>query len=331
MVFSLSRRAAALGAVSLVLAAGGAFLVLRRQVRGAFAPRTGSTAPLDFQPLPDPVGPPPRWGGGEVEAVAATPDAFLTAGAGGVRDDRGEVGLALPTLRASALTLWRGEPVAALEAGGAFLRRGGQWEALRSGFGTLHARDLKETPGGELLIGAREGLFRAAWGARTLERLDAAPVQSLDLTPSGAVIAGGETGLRRVEGGRVTALPSPDPWIQWVGVSGDSLAVITPLGLARGPLGGALAPLGGGEDAQSAAWAGGTLFMVAGGRLVAVDAAGHLSELILPSQPRKVLAVSGTLFVDTEAGLYRRAEGRWALARARGNALPPGSGHVGAL
>lgn len=330
MVFSLSRRAAAVGAVTLALAAGGAFLLLRRQVRGAFVPAAGATAPLDFQPLPEPASVPPRWGGGEVTAVALTPEAFLTAGASGVRDDRGEIGRALPTLRASAMALWRGEPIVGLEAGGLFLRRGGSWEALRCGFGTLHARALLETPGGELLIGAREGLFRAAWGARSMDRLDGAPVQSLALAPGGAVIAGGETGLRRVEGGRVTALASPDPWIQWVGVSGTELAVLTPLGLARGPLGGALAPVGGCEGARAAAYAGATLLAVVDGRLVGVDPSGRLSELILPARARAVMTASDTVFVDTEAGLYRRAEGRWELARPRPPSLP-GSAHVGAL
>src|SRR5690242_4636483 len=228
MPLSLKRRAAILtaGGVVLLLAGAGLLFKLRRDVRSALAAPVTSAAPLSFLPIADPALRVERWGGGEVAAVALTPEALLTAGGSGVRDERGDLSGSLPTLRAAALALWRGEPVAGLTAGGLFLRRGGHWEELRSGFGPLHARALLETPGGELLIGAREGLFKAAWGANRIERLDAAPVQSIALGPSGVIFAGGETGLRRVEGSRVSALPSPDPWIQWVGVEGENLIVV---------------------------------------------------------------------------------------------------------
>ena len=333
MAFLPNRRAALVAAAgtALALAAAGLYLKLRNEVGAAFeAPRSRS-APLQLLPVPEPSVHVARWGGGGVSAVALTPDAFYTAGGSGVRDGRGDISEALPTLRASALALWRGEPVAALEAGGLFLRRGGAWQEMRSGFGLLHVRALLETKGGELLIGAREGLFRAAWGGATMQKLDGAPVQSLALSAAGAILEGGETGLRRVEGGEAAALASPDPWIQWVGVEGGDLAVLTPMGLARGPLGGALAAVPGCEGASSACFFDGRLFAIAGGRLLGFDAAGRPSELLLPAAPRRVMAASGTLFVDTDEGLYRRAAGAWEMAQARPASLPPGSSHIGAL
>lgn len=333
MPLPLKRRAAALTGLgaALLLAGAGLYLKLGREVRAALSAPLKRSAPLSFLPVPDPSMKVDRWGGGEVAGIALTPEGLVTAGGFGVSDASGSLSASLPTLRASALALWRGQPVAALAAGGVFLRRGGHWEELRSGFGTLHARALDETPGGELLIGAREGLFKAAWGATALDRLDTAPVQALALGPSGLIFAGGETGLRRIEGGRATVLPSPDPWIQWVGVTGGDLVVITPLGLARGPRDGALAPVAGAEAADSAAVLGGRIFAAGAGRLLAFEASGRPVESFLPSRPKRVMAAGGVLFADTDAGLYRRAEGRWELARPRPSSLPPGSSHVGAL
>ena len=58
----------------------------------------------------------------------------------------------LPSLRATALTLWRGHPIAGLASGGLFLRREGRWQEARSSFPTLEVRALLEGPGGELWI-----------------------------------------------------------------------------------------------------------------------------------------------------------------------------------
>src|SRR5262249_59829467 len=146
-------------------------------------------------------------GRGEVDAGAVSPTGVLTAGGSGVWD--GDTPLeGLPTLRASALTLWRGQPVVALAAGGLYRRFEGRWHEARSGWGTLHVRALAETPAGELLVGAREGLFRAAWGSVRLERLDSHPVRGLAIA-AGFVLAGGEQGLRRVEAGRGRGLGAP--------------------------------------------------------------------------------------------------------------------------
>ncbi|HEX9083064.1 MAG TPA: hypothetical protein VF768_12360, partial [Holophagaceae bacterium] len=333
MVPTHSRRAAlfiGLGVAALLGIAGLAFKLVR-EVRRSLAAPLGSTAPLSFLPLPEPAVRVDRWGGGEVRGVAVTPDALLTAGTFGVRNAQGDLGRSLPTLRATALALWRGTPVVALEEGGVFLRRNGAWEAFRTGFGTLHVRSLMENPGGELFLGAREGLFRTAWGANTLDRLDAAPVQALALAPDGSVVEGGETGLSRWSAGRMQALASPDPWIQWVGLAGHDLLVLTPLGLARGPLGGALTPVPGADGVESAASAADGVYAVEAGRLLRLDAAGHPTELFLPAQARRLLVSAGELFVDTDAGLYHRAQGAWALVQPRPEALPPGSSAVGAL
>ena len=107
--------------------------------------------------------------------------------------------------------------IVALEAGGLFRRRAGHWEEMRSGWGALHVRALHETPAGELLVGAREGLFRAAWGATTLERLDTHPVRAV-AEGAGLLVAGGEDGLFRVETGRITRVETPDSWIEAAGL-----------------------------------------------------------------------------------------------------------------
>lgn len=333
MFQNLTRRAAivtTLGAVALLVAAGAA-LKLVREVRRTLAAPVGNHAPLAFLPVPEPSVRVDRWGGGEVRGAALTPEGLLTAGAFGVRDDRGDLGASLPTLQASALGLWRGEPVVALAGGGVFLRRHGAWEELRTGFGTLHVRALLENAGGELFLGAREGLFRAAWGARPLDRLDGSPVQALAFAPDGVLFEGGETGLRQWSAGRVQPVPTPDPWIQWVGVRDHDLAVLTPLGLARGRLDGTLSAVPGAEGADAAAALPDGLYAAAAGRLLRFDAANHATELFLPAQARRLLVAAGELFVDTDGGLYHRSEGGWDLARPRPAALPPGSSHVGAL
>jgi len=333
MPWSLTRpRAVALvlGLSALGLAIG-AYVHLRRTVGRALEGPLMASAPLQFSPLARVDHPLERWGGGEVEGIALTPSALLTAGAFGVADEKGDLGMSLPTLGATALASWRGHGVVALRSGGLFLLRDGQWEELRMGFGILHVRALLEGAGGELWIGAREGLYRAAWGATVMDRVDAAPVKSIALGEGGALFAGGEEGLRRVEGLRLAAVATPDPWIEWVGVSGHELVVITPLGLAKGSMEGPLTPVSGAEEASAGAVLGAQLFAVAQGRLLRFETGGRPSEEHLSAPARRVFVTQGVLFVDTPRGLFRRAASGWELVRPRPESLPPGSSHVNAL
>lgn len=321
-----------LSVIGLLLTGGGyaTYQGLSRRLRLALdAPARNSKA-LSFTALQTPTSIPEHWGGGQVEALAATPVAILTAGGSGISDGA-DLSPGLPTLHASALALWRGHPIVGLAAGGLFLRREGHWEEARSGHGTLHVRSLLEAPGGELWIGAQEGLFRTAWGATSLEKLDPSPVRSLALTEEGTLLAGGESGLRSMQGSRMTLLPTPDPWIDWVGAVGHEVLVLTPFGLARGPLGQPLIPQQEDSEAKSAALLGSQLFVVVDHGLLRHDTKGQATEERLPAEPRRVFASSGLLFVDTDLGLFQRAERGWVLARPRPSALPPGPCHVTAL
>ena len=134
-----------------------AYVLLGRRVGAVLAEEGRSWAPLQFTPLAEPASGVQRWGGGEVLAVAngpggagapGAPGALLTGGAFGVMDGAADLGAGLPTLKACAVALWRGRPVAGLAAWGLFLRRDGHWEEFRTGFGTLHPRVLVESPGG---------------------------------------------------------------------------------------------------------------------------------------------------------------------------------------
>ncbi len=321
-------------AAALLLSGGaglGAFLHLRSTVRHALEATPAVERPLRFVAVPAPAQPLDRWGSSEVEAVAATAAGLVTAGGAGVWEGSRDVSEGLPTLRASALALWRGQPVVALASGGLFLRRGGEWEEAGSGWGRLHVRALAETPAGELLIGAREGLFRAAWGGATLEKLDAHPVRSVALE-AGHVLAAGEEGLHRVEPGRALGVATPDPWVEWVGLAADDLLVVTAAGLARGPRDGPLQPVAGGEDIASGVLVEGTFWGVKAPADTAVRRfEGRPREERLPAPVRRLLSTGGVLLADTEQGLYRRTPSGWVPAGARPAALPAGSAHVSAL
>jgi len=326
------RRLILAGALGLVAVLGtGLYLRLSRQVRAAFAETPRATRPLQFAELPDPPFPALQWGGGEVLAVAASPASLTTAGTFGVADETGSLSAGLPSLRATALALWRGHPVAGLATGGLYLRREGRWHQARTSLPSLDVRALLEGPGGELWIGARQGLFCSAWSSASLEQVDAAPVKCLALGPGGVLLAGGEQGLKRIVGRAAGPVPTPDPWVEWVEVQGDDLLVLTPLGLARGPWDGVLAPAPGGQDVRSAARAGTQVFAVAQGRMLRFDPAGRPAEEWLPSPPLRVFASAGLVFADTPQGLFRRTAAGWSLARPRPAALPPGPSHVNAL
>lgn len=341
MIPSRRRRWALLCSAALVmlLALGAALLRIRHDVQGALALVPRSSQALQYVPVAPPSLKLEHWGGGAVEAVAVDATNLWTAGGFGIRDAGGDLSEGLPTLHVAALALWRGRPVAAPSAGGLFLRREGRWEEARSGFGTLHVRTLVEGPGGELFIGSREGLYRAAWGATVLDRLDPAPVRSLALGEAGLLLAAGEEGLRRIEAGRAQVIPTPDPWVDWVGLEGRELAVLTPLGLATAtldsPHGEALhpefTPVRGTGGARTACRSGGRIYAVADRALLRIEASGRASEERLASVPQRVFASAGLVFADTEEGLYRRTAEGWTLARPRPASLPPGPSHVTAL
>ncbi len=332
MPLAQSRKRLLLAGLALALVGGAvAAWKLRRDVRQAYDAPTRRVQPLAFAPLPAPAVKVRMWGGAEVAGVALGPEGLVLAGGFGVAEARGDLGEGLPTLQASALALWRDRPVVALAAGGLFLRRDRAWEELRTGWGTLHVRDLVESPGGELLIGAQEGLFRAAWGASVLERLDAAPVRSLALVPGGVVWAGGEQGLRRVDAGSARTMAAPDPWVDGVAVQGRDLLVLTPQGLARGPFDGPLAPVAGAEEASSFAVLGDEVYTAGQGRLLRFGAGGRPAEELPGSPVRRVFARAGVLFADTDAGLLRRGATGWSPARSRPASLPPGPSAVNAL
>lgn len=321
------------------VAAAVTLAALRRSVREAIAPPVAA----DSRPLQLVTQAPPRetlehWGGPAVDAVAAHPEGLLVAGASGVGLVRGgqygDLSPGLPTLAASALTLWRGHPAVALCAGGLFVRRGDGWEEARSGFGTLHVRALAESEAGELLVGAREGLFRVAFGAASMERLSRHPVRALAVAP-GAVIAGGEEGLFRVEARRAVLLETPDAWVDDLALDGKDVLAVTAAGLVRGPWDGSrpLHAVSGGDDLVSGVAAGGAFYGLDGTEPSRVRriAEGRVSEEILPSAARRLLLADGVLFADTESGLLRREAGAWRPAAPRRAALPPGAPHVTAL
>jgi hypothetical protein len=313
------------------LVATGLALHLRSTVRRALEGTPRNVRPIDFAALPIPAEALDHWGTGEVLGVAATPTGLLTAGGAGVfEDDRPLDGL--PTLRAAALALWRGQPVVALAAGGLYRRADGRWNEARTGWGVLHARTLCETPSGELLIGAREGLYRAVWGLATLERLDPHPVRGL-APGSGFILAGGEDGLYRVEPGRTARIETPDSWVESVAVTEGGVFAVTAAGLAKGPLAGPLEAVAGGEDVIAGVVHDGGFYGI-DGRAAAVSrrdvTTGRIAEEVLPATPRRVLSTRGGLLADTAAGLCRRDAGRWILLPRRTPVLPA-SGHVGAL
>lgn len=325
----LSRRRVLLLAVLCAGIAGLGYLRLTRQVKAAFddPPRTSSS--LRFAELPPAPFAVEFWGGGEVEAVATTSASLITGGNFGVADETGDISSGLPTLKVVALALWRGNPVVGLASGGLFLRREGRWQEAQSGFPSLLVRTLLEGPGGELWIGARQGLFLTAWGSNLLEQVDAAPVRTMALAADGSLLAGGEQGLKQIIGKTSRPVATPDPWIDWVGLQGKEMVVVTPLGLARGTA--VLLPVPGGQEVRSAALSGDQLFTVAGGRLLRFEAAGKPAEEFLPVPPRRVHASEGLVFADTSRGLFRKTAGGWSLVRARPASLPPGPSHVSAL
>jgi hypothetical protein len=306
---------------------------MRATVRRSLDEPVETGRPLRWVPLVPPRTAFERWGDGTVAGVLLTPSGLLTAGGSGVRTGSEDLSSGLPTLRVSALHSWRGRPVVALEAGGLFRRSGAAWEEARSGYGVLHVRDLGESEGGELLVGAREGLYSASWGASNLERLDEHPVRSLVPVPGG-VIAGGEEGLRRVGTAPLHHVPTEDPWIESVGVVSGRVFAATATGLVSGAPDETLAPVAEGEDVAAGVACGDAFWATTAppGPLVRrFDASGRAHAERLPATVLRLFVSEGVLFADTHAGLFRRDDAGWKLAAPRPPALPPGAAHVAAL
>ena len=337
----VARRSGTILAVGAALAAAAALAValrLRTTVERALAPVADSTRPLQFVGVV-PAGPPlAHWGSPAVEGVALTPHGLVVAGGSGVALVRGgetiDLTHGLPGLAVTALAEWRGDTVVGLKAGGLYRRRQGGWEEARSGWGALDVRALRETEAGELLIGARQGLFRASWGASNLERLDARPVRSIAVDRR-ALLAGGEQGLVRIDAGRAIAIMTPDPWIDDVALVGGKAYAVTPSGLSQaGDLDtGAFTPISGGEDVATGVAQGGAFRGLDGEEAPAVRAfaGGRVRDDMLPFPARRLLTSADVLFADTTDGLYRREPDGWHLAAPRRAALPPGPAHVMAL
>jgi len=337
----LARRPGRILAIGATLAAAAALVVaarLRTTVERALAPVADAARPLRFVGCP-PAGPPlVAWGAPSVEGIALTPAGLVVAGGSGVALVRSgqtvDLTHGLPGLAVVALTQWRGDTVVGLKSGGLFRRRDSGWEEARSGWGALEVRALRETEAGELLIGARQGLFRAAWGAATLERLDPHPVRSIAVDRR-ILLAGGEQGLVRVEAGRAIAVPTPDAWIDEVALVGAMAYAVTPSGLlqAEDAKSDPFAPLAAGEDVSTGVALDGAFRALDGpvSRTVRAFAAGRVRDDVLPFPARRLLASAGVLFADTTDGLYRRDADGWRLAAPRRPALPPGAAHVTAL
>jgi hypothetical protein len=330
----LPPRILAIAGIALALGAGaGAFLSIRSRLERSFAEPLEAGRSLQWAPLPVSHDTLERWGDGTVAGVMPTPTGLVTAGGSGLRSGRLDLSSGLPTLRVSALHAWRGRPVVALESGGLFRRAGDAWEEARSGYGTLHVRCLDESEGGELLVGAREGLFRAAWGAARLERLSPHPVRSLAAV-SGAVLAGGEDGLFRVGAGTAERVETGDAWIESVGVADGQVFAATATGLVRGADGQALTSVAGGEDVAAGVVHDGAFWGTTAppGPLVRrFEAARPAHAERLPAAVLRLVSSEGVLFADTPDGLFRRDAAGWRLAEARPPALPAGAAHVSAL
>jgi len=342
---SPAARRALLFAGGAFLAAGAAALLLLRRidraVAGAAAPaavRAESVRTLGFEAASRSRAAGDVAGDGAVLDVAeVSGDLLLGTGSGLVAADR-TLGIrdGLPSLRVGAVASWRGTPVFALERGGWGRLGPSGPERAASGFDPLEVRDFAETEGGELLVGARQGLFRAPFGAGEIERLDGAPVLSLAVLPSGEVAAGGETGLRVVAPGRAEArlVATPDRWVSRVAVVGETLWVATATGAAHGPLDGTTltAHPRGGDAVDGAGFDGAFHFVPADAppRLASLLADGSRREVPAPEHLRRLFVAGGRLLADGSAGLRRYDGARgFELVREAAPGLP--AAHVNAL
>lgn len=338
------RRALALGAgVLLAAGLGAAFLLMRidETVSRESAPerlRSGRVRSLAFVAAQRPEAPGALAGDGRVSDAADVAGVLhLATGSGLLAGDRSfDVLDGLPSLRLSAVASWRETPVLALERGGWGRLGASGLELATTGFGELEVRAFAESDGGELLLGARQGLYRASFGSTELEKLDEAPVRSLALLPGGEVAAGGERGLRVVSrGGSAPRLvATPDPWVESVAVLGTDLWVATAAGAARGPLDAtSLSPHPRGADATAGVgWDGALRFLPVDGplRVSSLLPDGSRRETPAPERFRRLFVAGGRLLADGPSGLHRFDPVR-GFERLRENPAALPLPHVNAL
>ena len=339
-----ARRALLLGAGVLLaagLAAGAFFLRVGRTVAREAAPealRAEKTRPLSFREAERPSDRGELLGDARVlDAADVAGTLHLATGSGLVAGERTiGVGDGLPSLRASAVASWRETAVFALERGGWGRLGSAGVELATSGFGDLSVRVFAETAGGELLLGTKQGLFRAAWGAAEIEKLDDAPVRALALLPGGAIAAGGEKGLRVVSpgGGAPRLVATPDPWVESIGLLGNELWAATAAGAARGPLAAPrLEAVPRGADATAGvAFDGAFRFVPAEGppRVSSLLPDGSRRETPAPERFRGLFVAGGRLLADGPSGLRALDPARgFTLVRPAPPALP--RPHVNAL
>lgn len=332
--------AAAAGALVVLGASALAFLALRRDVRRETHPagRSGqSEQELAFRPLPRASAPLEVSADGAVLGAALVDGELWLAGGDGLRGAGRRIGLpdGLPSQRVAAVAPWGAGAAFALAAGGwGRLDATGPTEAV-SGFGALAVRALVPTESGELLLAAREGLFRADPGGAALARLSGLPARALALLPAGEVAAGGEEGLVVVPpgAGATRRVGTPDPWVESLGFDGRRVWAATPLGVALGSVDGerpelALHPRGG--DCTSGVLWSSRWHAVSEGRLVVLSADGGRSEQPLPFAAERLLVAGGLLLADGPEGTWRRGPHGWDVVERRGrDALP--SARVNAL
>ncbi len=333
------------GLAALLLAVGASSWLGFRRLRSTVARATdparteeGRARPLAFSPIGHARFPMDLFADPSLLSVAAAGGELWTAGGLGLSDGTRsfDPAVGLPSARVGALAAWRKDVVFGLEAGGWGRVSDAGLETATSGWGQLEVRVFAETEAGELLLGARQGLFLAPYGNGSIERISGEPVRAVALLPGGLVAAGGERGLQvlSLSGTGTRSVATPDPWIESLGWDGKSLWASTPLGTAVGdPLAERLLldPHPRGGDVRKGLVQGGAWWGLAdGGRLAALLRDGTRSEEPNPDGFRRLFSVGGSLFAEAPAGLFRRETGGWTLVRKTlPGALP--LSHVNAL
>ncbi len=290
------------------------------------------------------------WGDASVSALAPHEENLVFAGGNGLgilshaTADPRMLGPhdGFPSLRVSAAASWRSDLVFAFEAGGWGRLTGTHLEEASTSAGPLQVRTFLETEAGELLIGAKQGLFRSSFGSQQLEVLSRHPVRALALVPGGEILLGGEKGLWLVNPAESVPreVNSPDPWIDAVGVAAGTIWASTARGIARGPLNTDSPHLDLHPQANTLSsgvvWESGWITPREPGKpgVVALFRDGKVREFSTPEPFQKLFAAGSTLFASGASGIFRRQPGEgWELiARQPPRTLPhPHVNAIGAL